>query len=66
MKKAFSVFLALMLVLLVVPCESAHAVEYLTIVSRDDGTWLWPLSETAYYESCSDWAGCNSNGSSGI
>lgn len=66
MKKAFSVFLALMLVLLVIPCESAHAVEYLTIVSRDDGTWLWPLSETAYYESCSDWAGCNSNGSSGI
>ncbi len=28
-----------------------------TVVSRDDGTWFFPLNK-AYYRSFSDWAGC--------
>ena len=31
-----------------------------SIVSRDDGIWLFPLS-SGYYNSFSDWAGCNQN-----
>lgn len=65
MKKFLSLILTLLILVSVIPCGTAYAVEYLSIVSRDDGTWLWPLYEDAYYTRCSDWAGCNSSGKSG-
>lgn len=31
-----------------------------SVVSRDDGVWLFPL-DAAFYDEISDWAGCSNN-----
>lgn len=57
--KILSVFLALLMVVSIIPMASIEAEAY--AVSRDDGTWLFPLS-SGYYSQFSDWAGCPGNG----
>lgn len=41
---------------------TALEAETASFISRSDGVWLWPLSQSAY-NSFSDWAGCNGNSS---
>lgn len=63
MKKAnkiLSVFLSLLMVLSIIPMANITASAYYS-VSRDDGTWLFPLP-SGYYSQFSDWAGCPGNG----
>ena len=54
-KRFLGIMLALFLLVNMIPSFSINA--NAAIVSRDDGTWLFPLS-SAYYNSFTDWAGC--------
>lgn len=66
MKRVLTMFLALALCLSLYPTGTAAASNKLVSrVSRDDGTWLFPVAKK-YYNSFTDWAGCPGNGVCGF
>ena len=58
MKKTLNIFLTI--VILVICLYTGKMQVFAYSVSRDDGTWLFPLP-ASYYNNFSDWAGCPGN-----
>lgn len=66
MKRVLTIFLVLAICLSLYPMGTASASNKLVSrVSRDDGTWLFPVAKK-YYNSFTDWAGCPGNGVCGF
>ncbi|MBS6861746.1 MAG: M23 family metallopeptidase [Clostridiales bacterium] len=60
-KAAYSLAAAAVLVSLhVIRPADVSAAAKKSVVSRDDGVWLFPL-DAAFYDEISDWAGCSNN-----
>ena len=64
MKKLLKQFIIINLMtflfILLIQPSNAYAAEVKSVVTRDDGTWLFPLPQNSGFR-LSDWAGCSSN-----
>ena len=64
MKKLLKQFIIINLMtflfILLIQPYNTYAAEVKSVVTRDDGTWLFPLPQNSGFR-LSDWAGCSSN-----
>lgn len=60
-KRGLWLFVLLVMCLVMLPVNGVQAASK-TVCTRDDGTWLFPLSEYYYKNKISDYAGCAGSG----
>lgn len=60
LKRFISISVMTFLFILLIQPSNAYAAEVKSVVTRDDGTWLFPLPQNSGFR-LSDWAGCSGN-----